>query len=376
MSDFECIRELASKYFVFPTKRSEDWKYCELSDQFVEEGVVKSDLYKELECSNYDVLFVNGCVDYIKPDLFRFLRVSALNSDSFSDLDLSKCCQHALLLNLKNIQSGLSFEINSEELVNLKIVYSGDFSAMYTQNIFRVCKGGKLNLIEKFLGSKCLSNNVSRVFAYEGAIVEHCVIQDSDISNTNYNYLKIASYDDVVYQLSLVNLGSALCRTQVSVDILGRGVNFNCDGAVLTNAKQHSNILLTIDHHVKGSYSSQTFRQVLSGMSTGVIHGRVNVCKGASKTQSEQSIKSLSLDGSAQAFLRPELNIYNDDVLCTHGATTGFIDEDAIYYMTARGIAKSEAKRFFILAFLRGAINEAFAEYINPILNDKFISSM
>ena len=151
--------------------------------------------------------------------------------------------------------------------------------------------------------------------------------------------------------------GSQLGRLNIYNELKGEGANSDINGLTLSNDSQHLANHIITDHQVPHCSSSQNFKTVLQDYSSGVFNGRTIVRKDAQKTDSSQSNKNLLLSKSALMNSNPQLEIYADDVKCSHGCTIGQLDDDALFYMRSRGIREKEAKAVLTYAFASEAVN-------------------
>lgn len=153
-----------------------------------------------------------------------------------------------------------------------------------------------------------------------------------------------------------LGLGGALVRQEVGVDFLGEGAAVRLNGAYALAGRQHHDFTTSMNHDVPNCTSSQVFKGVVDGESRGVYQGRVLVARHAQKTDGRQLHKALFLSRGPQVDCKPELEIYADDVKCAHGATTGEIDPDHLFYFAARGIDPAAARLLLVQGFLADAL--------------------
>ena len=160
------------------------------------------------------------------------------------------------------------------------------------------------------------------------------------------------------YRGFLGAFGARLARQTVAASINGGDAAFDISGAYLLRGSQHNDITTVVDHAAAGSSSKQVFKGVLDGQSRGVFQGKVAVRRDAQKTNAYQLNNALLLSDKAEIDAKPELEIYADDVKCSHGATAGDLDENELFYLQARGIGASAARRLLVSAFVKAALNE------------------
>jgi Fe-S cluster assembly protein SufD len=146
-------------------------------------------------------------------------------------------------------------------------------------------------------------------------------------------------------------------------------------GLYIPNGKQHIDNHTAVDHAKPNSNSNELYKGILKGKSTGVFNGKIFVRQDAQKTNAFQSCKNVLLSEDASMNTKPQLEIWADDVKCSHGTTTGQLNDDALFYMQARGISKDTAKAFLTLAFAQDVIDKfeivAIKEYLQALVEEK-----
>lgn len=180
----------------------------------------------------------------------------------------------------------------------------------------------------------------------------------STLHGYHVGYLSATLQQDARFSAHTLNFGGQLVRNNVSVHLNGTGADADLKGVYVLDGKEHVDNHIVINHNAPNCTSNQLYKGLMDGHSTGVFNGRIYVKKDAQKTNAFQSNKNVLLSADANVYSKPQLEIFADDVKCSHGSTTGQIDHKALFYLQARGIEKSTA-----LAML----NEAFA---NEVLRD------
>ena len=172
-----------------------------------------------------------------------------------------------------------------------------------------------------------------------------------------------------------LDIGAALARNDIHVDLLGQDADAGLAGVFAMSARQHVDNRLEVRHAVANATSRQTYAGLAGGRSKAVYHGKVIVAEGADGTKAFQRSRNLLLGPGAEVFARPELEIYADEVECAHGATTGQLDADALFYLRARGLSETDARRLLISAFVASALeplgDTPVARKIDEALGDK-----
>jgi len=160
---------------------------------------------------------------------------------------------------------------------------------------------------------------------------------------------------DAVYRGHFANFGAKLSLTELAITLDGEGAEAHLSG-VSVLSDRHADVTTQVSHAVGRTQSTQLFKKVVSGKAQAVYQGKVIVAHGANGSDSRQTAKALLLDGRAEADLKPELEIFADDVKCAHGAAVGDLDADSLFYLRARGIPEQQARHLLIHAFLEDAL--------------------
>ena len=207
-------------------------------------------------------------------------------------------------------------------------------------------------------GSKYFTNAVTEVVVGEKSSIDHYRIGREGDGAFHIGRLNLHQSRSSNVTSHIATLGGALVRNEINAAIDAEDCNCDIYGVYAASGTQHVDNHLRIDHLKPNCNSRELFKGILDGHATGVFRGRILVAIDAQKTDAKQTSRSLLLSDNARARSAPQLEIFADDVKCTHGATIGQLDEDAMFYMQARGISRGEARDMLIFAFA----NEAIAE--------------
>lgn len=189
-----------------------------------------------------------------------------------------------------------------------------------------------------------------------------------NMPNGTHNRLELEVEQRQGSRLNLVDVtlktGHTLC--DLHVRLVGEGAAASLAGAVIADADQHVEKHILVEHEAPGCTSDMLYKQVLSGRSCGLVHGKVLVLPGAQKSASEQTLANLCVSDDARALSQPMLEIYADDVKCNHGSTIGKLDESALFYMRQRGIPELEARLLLQHAFVNDVLERIPDESFVP----------
>ena len=214
--------------------------------------------------------------------------------------------------------------------------------------------GSRVTIVEThagIAGGIYLSNAVTEIVLDEGAVVEHYKVQNEAESAFHFAFLSVRQGRASRFSAHSVALGAALARHEVKVTLDAPEAQVVLNGLYLPRGRQLLDNPTTIEHAAPHCSSRQLYKGVVDGHGRGVFDGRIVVQPGAMKTDASQTNKNLLLSASAQAYTRPRLEIFADDVKCAHGATVGQLDDEALYYLRTRGIPQQAARELLTYAF-------------------------
>ncbi|MDD4158554.1 MAG: Fe-S cluster assembly protein SufD [Proteiniphilum sp.] len=198
---------------------------------------------------------------------------------------------------------------------------------------------------------------VTEVFADVSAQVDVYELEENSVKVTRLNNLFSEQKENSHVVTSGITLHNGYTRNNYRFRLLGEHARVDAGGLAICDKKQHIDNFVFLDHVVPACSSNELFKTVLDDGATGVFCGKILVEKNAQKTQAYQNNRNLLASATAQMFSKPQLEIYADDVKCSHGLTTGQLDEEALFYMRARGIDKEEAKLLLMVAFTRDVVD-------------------
>jgi len=197
-------------------------------------------------------------------------------------------------------------------------------------------------------------------------------------SNTAYHLgqLHVEQHDSSNVQAHTITLAGKLTRNEVYAYLNGELINSTFDGMYMLGKDQHVDNHLRVEHNKPNCNSREFYKGILDDNSKSVFTGRIFVKEGATNTDAKQTNQNIVLSDEADAISRPQLEIYNDDVACTHGATTGEIDEEAKLYLRSRGIPEDAAKTLLMYAFLNESLEDLADDEFRKALTDELLSTM
>ncbi len=371
----ECFSELG-----FPTKRDEDWKFTNVAPLAGTEFVAANgasaeaaslEAFRLPDGNGPRFVFVNGRYSAqlsspVERGGFKAGSLAAALTD-YPELVERHLARYAdyrhdgfTALNTAFLQDGgfvyAPKGVIVEEPVHLLFVSTEaeDPTIMHPRTLIIAEAGSQLTVVEEFvsLGDGVhFSNVVTELVAGDNAVVRHCVIEREGEEAFNIGTLRIEQGRDSNVSSHSILIGGRLVRNNVHPVMAGEGGHCLINGLFLPHGRQHIDNFMRVEHAAPHCDSRQFYNGILDGHAHGVFAGIIVVHKDAQKTDAKQTNRNLLLSKNAQVDSKPQLEIYADDVKCTHGATIGQLDSDAIFYLRARGVPEADARALLIYAF-------------------------
>ena len=239
-------------------------------------------------------------------------------------------------------------------LLSLIFVHTGAPAAVYPRVLIVAERGAQGAVVEHYLGrgaESYFTNAVSEVLLAEGAALDHYKVQREGGGSYHCGALVADLAAGSVFSSSIFSFGGGVVRNEMHARIGGSGATCSLNGLTVLGGAQHVDNHTVLDHRSPHSQSDELFKGIYADEASGAFSGTIIVRPDAQKTNAYQSNQSLLLSPKATVETRPQLKIWADDVKCTHGATVGQIDEEALFYIRSRGISRMEARHLLIHAF-------------------------
>jgi Fe-S cluster assembly protein SufD len=353
----------------FPSKQFEDWKFTDLnlilnknfeniSNEVNFESNKQLEIIKNFE---HNYIFLNN--GKIISTSFAFEEKNKILIKDFDQKGPTNLDSGNTLTLLNNALSsgGFSLEVNKNYKLKKPLVIYNYFSKdlknkiLNNKNSIKLNKGSELMLIDYNEGhtqSNFIKNTIDTVSLDENAVLKNICIQESKCNGHFYKYIKGSLESGSNYENYILSSGLKLNKIEIEINLNNDNSSCSIFSALNLLEDQHQEIKTRINHNSPNCKSYQKIKNVLNDTSRGVYQGKIFVEKIAQKTDAYQLSKALILNDDAEFDAKPELEIYADDVKCSHGSTSGSIDSDAIYYLMTRGIPKEEAVKLLINGFL------------------------
>jgi Fe-S cluster assembly protein SufD len=359
-----------------PNRRHEDWKWTDLKRMITgvyakqDVAIKPSDVDRLIASSPFGtvkarrVIFVNGVLDAVRSQL------EGLHIDTTLPVPVQDETVIAMNSALAARGVSLRFEGNMDTPVEfLFVTTDGNARAIAMRNHIDVAAGASATIIETHVGEgDYLTNTVTEVFLGAGARLDRVKVELESRKATHLAHAIVSLGQDSILRDATLTSGAQLNRQNGTYTFNGTGGDARVSGAYLLDGTQHADTKLVIDHAVPNCTSRELFKCVMDGKSRGIFQGKAIVRPGAQKTDGKQSSHALLLSETAEFDAKPELEIYADDVVCGHGATSGDLNHDHMFYLKSRGIPEADARSLLITAFVSEAFDTVEHEGIKEAL--------
>ncbi|MCC5922985.1 MAG: Fe-S cluster assembly protein SufD [Crocinitomicaceae bacterium] len=383
----------ALKGMDFPTTRVEDWKYTRITritnKTFHQSAMtldVKPYIIPNLEA--HVLVFVNG---YFQKNLSTILEGDVITIADVNDLDnsyytnvLEDVDENVFsLMNKAFATAGVYLTIPKNQKaaypIHLLHVSTGERTVANVRHFIQAETGSKAEVFATFHSEGANDALVNVVF--EGHIQENAKLTINKLQSEEQSTFHIANEIFVQdpssnFEINTITIGGLLVRNGLNILVEGENCYTELNGVYLGKGKQLLDNHTFVDHLFGNCTSSETYKGVMDDQSIGVFNGKVVVRQDAQKIQAYQSNGNVLLSEQATVNSKPELEIYADDVRCSHGSTTGQLDEQAVFYLRARGLSEKKAKELLVSAFIGEVLekvdNATYRAYVDELFWQKF----
>ncbi|MCX7610181.1 MAG: Fe-S cluster assembly protein SufD [Ignavibacterium sp.] len=247
------------------------------------------------------------------------------------------------------------------------------------RNLFVIGKNSQVSIIEHYVSdtdTKYFTNSVTEIFVDENGILDHIRLQEESLQAVHIGRMDVNQERYSNFSSHLISTGAKFSRNEFNTRFIGQGGESTLNGLFMIDGEQLFDAHTLIDHAQPNCNSHEHYKGILQGNSRGVFNGKVMVRPDAQKTNAFQENNTILLSESATMNSKPQLEIFADDVKCSHGATVGKLNEEAMFYLKTRGIGQEAATAMLIHAFASDVITsikiEALRDYLEKIITRKF----
>ncbi len=360
----------------FPTRKLENWKFSDLS-QIIKKNIGELSFYNDYSFPNKvdtsifveglehnKIVFINGRVE--KVDFTHEDHDKIEINDDFKFVNRSE--DNNSLLSLNNAFTNKCYKITVKKNYSLKkplVVYHSTNNKITSRNInlkleFQLEQNSSLRLIDLF--NDRAENNFINIFynfdLKENAILKNYKIDKVQNKNIRYSYNNIEQDDNSVSETFILSSGSNFSKNEINCNLKGEYSSAFVNGIFSLNDGQHHEVRTIINHLVENTKSYQLIKSVLGKNSKSAYQGKIFVDSKAQKTDGYQLSKAILLDETSEFNAKPELEIYAEDVKCSHGSASGSLDENSIFYLMSRGLNYQQSKELLINGFLLDVVEK------------------
>ena len=344
-AEMRALRERAYESFSkngFPTPRHEDWKYTNVAAVVGGQWSVDSGLQPRADVP------------------LELLSKFNYERNGFTALNLA-------FADVKVLRIGKDTSVDEPIMLELD---GGEGKVDFPHIIVVAEAGSKTTIVETYESSAASFTNVAiQIFVEDNANLTHHRVQKESPEAFHYGVTEVTVGRGSSYNSTNINIGGALSRHDIEVKFTAEGGEAWVDGLYMLNGTQHHDTHSIIDHQVPNCLSHQTYKGVLNDKSRAVFNGKVFVRENARGTDAQQQNKNLLLSNDARVDTKPQLEIFNDDVKCSHGATVGQLEEEELFYLLTRGLPETLARNLLTYGFAEEVINKIEIESIKAELD-------
>jgi len=252
-----------------------------------------------------------------------------------------------------------------------------DGEAVFPHLLIIAEAGSKATIVETYESpSAGFTNAAVQIVVEDNANLTHYRVQKESPQTLHYGVTEVSVGRGAVYNSTNINLGGELSRHDIELKFIAEGGEAFVDGLYMLNGSQHSDTHSVIDHTVPNCTSHQNYKGVLNDKSRAVFNGKVFVRENAHGTDAQQQNKNLLLSNDARVDTKPQLEIFNDDVKCAHGATVGQLEEEELFYLSTRGLPENLARNLLTYGFAEEIINKIDIESIKTDLDESVLNRL
>ena len=360
----------------FPNRKEENWKFSDLN-QIIKKNIGELSFYSDYTSTNKvdtsvfvdglehnKIVFINGRIEKIDFEYEKKNQIEIIDqSETNNQLDNNNS-----LFDLNNAFTNKSFKIvvkKGYQLVKPLIIYHTTNSKIWSKNLnlrldFEIEKDSSLRLIDLFNDSS--EKNFFNIFynfdLKENAILKNYKVDKFENKNIKYSFNNIEQNKNSISETFILSSGSNFFKNEINCNLKGKFSSAFVNGIFSLNNEKHHEIRTAINHLTENTKSYQLIKSVLEESSKAVYQGKIYVSSDAQKTDGYQLSKAILLNKDSEFNAKPELEIYADDVKCSHGSASGSLNEDSIFYLMSRGLNYQQSRELLINGFLLDVVEK------------------
>ena len=360
----------------FPNRREEDWKFSDLN-QIIKKNIGELSFYSDYTSTNKvdtsayvdglehnKIVFINGRIEKIDFDYEKKDQIEIIDQSE----TINKFNNNSSLSDLNSAFTNKSFKIvvkKGYQLTKPLIIYHTTNSKIWSKNInlrlnFELYENSSLRLIDLFRDTS--EKNFLNIFynfdLKENSILKNYKVDKFDNKNIKYSFNNIEQDKNSVSETFILSSGSNFCKNEINCNLNGEYSSAFVNGIFSINNNKHHEIRTIINHLTENTKSYQLIKSVLEDSSRAVYQGKIFVNSKAQKTDGYQLSKAILLNKDSEFNAKPELEIYADDVKCSHGSASGSLNEDSIFYLMSRGLNYQQSRELLINGFLLDVVEK------------------
>ena len=374
----------------FPTTRVEDWKYTRvgrlIKKTFKQNSISSKNVDKvRIEGLNAnEIVFVNGYFDkeqstIVEEDALKVSSIDEISEEYYAEFIDDTEENVFSLINKAYQTGGIHIKVSANQKLQRPIhlihLIQGEETIANTRHFIHLERGSQAEIITSFHSEEAAQSFTNVVL--EGHLESNSNLRVNKIQRESKDVFHISNElfiqdKDSNFKINTVTTGGLLTRNGLNVLVEGENCYTEMNGVYLGTEKQHIDNHTLIDQMYSNCTSSETYKGVMDDKSVGVFNGKVIVRQDAQKIEAYQSNGNVLLSDTSTVNSKPELEIYADDVRCSHGSTIGQIDEEAIFYLRSRGISRENAKKLMVSAFIGDVLDNINNEAVRASVDNLF----
>ncbi len=372
----------------FPNRKEEDWKFSDLN-QIIKKNIGELSFYNDYTNTNKvdtsefvdglehnKIVFINGRIEKIDFDYEKKEQIEIIDQSE----TINKFDNNNSLSDLNNALTNKSFKIvikKGYQLVKPLIIYHTSNSKIWSKNInlrleFELEKDSSLRLIDLFNDTS--EKNFFNIFydfnLKENAILKNYKVDKQENKNIKYSFNNIEQNKNTISETFILSSGSNFFKSEINCNLKGEHSSAFVNGIFSLDNNKHHEIRTIVNHLTENTKSYQLIKSVLEDSSKAAYQGKIFVNSDAQKTDGYQLSKAILLNKDSEFNAKPELEIYADDVKCSHGSASGSLNEDSIFYLMSRGLNYNQARELLINGFLLDVVEKITDSEIRNLIKN------